>query len=650
MTEMTNPAHAFAANRAEESGHDLWRTFVIPPFFHDLALDKVRRPLVIEGGRGCGKTSLLRYLCHRTQLSLNRDLTNANVPRQLGLYLRADTQFLRTFRGDWLAQDEWVQVFSHALALMLLAELLDAVCLLGKTPERRAAFPGVDTLNFGFLASLDPSFPATLTDLQGDVDSRRNALEMWMNNPDLCSRPRILPLKSLLLLVIRSLRLQVPALMGTDVFVFVDEYENLLDYQMRVINTLLKHSEPPLIFHIAAKRNSMTVRQTLGAEQLQEREDYRKIDIEERLESNFSLFAAELFFFRLAGERIEGLDIPVDPAKLSDVSCLPERFFNQAYRDRVLGAVNRIFPTLNRPQIADHIFRDTALHARLRDSLAEALKAIEPGFPLDRLMRQDVPVASVCTLPLLYQKKRPSDLARELELYAAGLPSKFVSADWEHHYFLATVLYLYLPLQRPCIAYAGFETFVKLSCNNLRHFIELCYVSLSEVDIAGMVRGVPPQAQAKAARAASSIFFKETKGAGDHGPRLHQIVSTLGQIFRLSQQRPSQSEAERTHFSITHGSPSPQTELLLRECEKWSVLFAERETKVKGSRLHGVEYVLNPIFAPYFGISFNKGRRLEIPCGSVEVIFTGDGDRLDQLLRDYTRSWKLGASDQLALW
>ena len=41
----------FAKNRAEELGRDVWRDFVVPPFFDRLDLIEARKPRVIIGGR-----------------------------------------------------------------------------------------------------------------------------------------------------------------------------------------------------------------------------------------------------------------------------------------------------------------------------------------------------------------------------------------------------------------------------------------------------------------------------------------------------------------------------------------------------------------------------------------------------------------------
>jgi hypothetical protein len=89
----------FSKNRSEETKEDIWADFVVPPFLNELGIKTQSKAIVIIGGRGCGKTTLLRYFCHATQFSPKRP----NVPQadlaHIGLYWRADTNFLNSFAG-----------------------------------------------------------------------------------------------------------------------------------------------------------------------------------------------------------------------------------------------------------------------------------------------------------------------------------------------------------------------------------------------------------------------------------------------------------------------------------------------------------------------------------------------------------------------
>jgi len=646
---MSNSAvNAFAKNRAEELGPDLWGKFIVPLFFHKLALDDVRKPLLFEGGRGCGKTTLLRYLSHRTQLSSKRKLSGENLPKQIGLYLRADTQYLRTYWGDWQNEQQWHTVFEHSLCLMILHEMLSAFQLLASDPDRVALFPGIHALDLSLLQDFDPNAPVTLATAVQFVDQRQNELAMWLNNPETVHKPLLLPIKPLLLALIQGVRQQVPTIANVDFFVFVDEYENLRPYQMRQINTLLKHSEPPLIFHVAAKRNGMSTRATVGNEQIQDPADFRKIDIEEHLDREFDLFAAELFCFRLLRKGVSLKGCPVTEDLLCDEQAVGKRLEDDEYRKSVKAFVASILPGLNNDEIATYVMDDEALRGRLQKSIEDALKQSASHIAVDRFLLKDAEQASICVPALLNQGKKAEVILNEIEAYARREPSQFTPGEWIHHYFMGSLLRLYLPLQRPCIAYAGFNAFLRLSRGNVRHFLELCHMSMQVLGDGRtkVVDRIEPTDQAEAARMASALFVKETQGSGDFGNRLYLVVNTLGQIFRLSQHRLAQSEPERTHFSITDGMPSERAEEIIRECIKWSVLFVTKETKVKDSRFVAEEYVLNPIFAPYFGISYNKGRRLELSRQALEDILLGDRSSLDKLVRTYKDQWGVRDSQQ----
>ena len=87
----TSLASIFSKNRAEELGYDVWEHFVIPPFFDRLDLTTARKPRIIIGGRGCGKTMLLRYLSHQTVFSQQRASIPTTAIHHIGLYWRVDS-------------------------------------------------------------------------------------------------------------------------------------------------------------------------------------------------------------------------------------------------------------------------------------------------------------------------------------------------------------------------------------------------------------------------------------------------------------------------------------------------------------------------------------------------------------------------------
>ena len=188
--------------------------------------------------------------------------------------------------------------------------------------------------------------------------------------------------------------------------------------------------------------------------------------------------------------------------------------------------------------------------------------------------------------------------------------------------------------------------------SNLRHFQELCHESFtifeaesSSPSVALDRLVIPEEVQANAARFASENMVLGVLQLGTYGPQLINMVRNMGKLFQLSQKRPGQSEPEVNHFSISGQlgeSKRAEMESILREARIWSVVYEERDTKNKGKDdIESVEYFPNPIYAPYFGISYRKKRKVTISVKDFMDIIEGDESAFDRIRKEYERKWSL---------
>jgi hypothetical protein len=646
---------AFVRNRTEEFGLDLWDSYILPPYFVELNLDSVQKSVVLQGGRGCGKTALLRYLSYSSQFSLKRAMVPAKALKTIGLYLKADTQYFSAYSGGDIEERKWQDVFEHSLTLALAEQIIGALSTLNGSVDRIRQFGQLDSLNLGgAVAGLsNEDIPAELKPFESWIRRRRQELAKWFRNVESNEVPELFPLREFLGALIEEIRNKLPYLQQSLFAVYIDEYENLLDYQQRFINSLIKGGEPPLIFHVAMKPNGMRTRQTIGTEAIQEVADFRKLSLDELLAPNFELFSAELFFFRLINAGFPKGLAPIDAEHLQNESFVDTRSTDKIYRSRVIGEINRILPGVKYADIAKAILLDSMLSRRWTKLVQTGLAAQGSSLDVEQFRDIDFPDASIVCAALLHQSsKTAAEVFEQFEKLRKGGPSLFKEADWIHHFLLGSILLIYLPYrQRFCPVYAGFEAFRALSKTNVRHFVELCKLATGKItnldDFATFSISIEDQAQA--AVKASRIFKEEVAGCGDHGNRLLAMVNVLGKLYRLSQGKSAQSEPERTHFCIVNADVSVPATKVLTEAVKWSVLFEEPESKVKGTRYESKEYVLNPIYAPFFGLSYNKGRKLEIPANQAEFMLTGSVQDYTALLKSYERAWASSEEDQLLL-
>jgi hypothetical protein len=653
---MTNPTQsiaklqtAFAQNRTEELGYDVWQQFVIPPFYDKLDLKEARKPRVIVGGRGCGKTMLLRFLSHESVFSKHRHTIPSSAIAHVGLYWRADTQFATLMKGSGRSTDQWAAAFNHLVALIITSELLDSLESIASSTAGVISPDAVESLTFERLRAFSPALGIGYQELRNDLEQRLWTFESWIANLGTIAQPLFLPGRSFVQAVIRAVISQAPQFTDTVFHVFVDEYENLLEYQQRIVNTYLKHSEAPLVFNLAMKRNGFVTKKTVGEESIVDVADYRTHDLESYiLEKDFGLFAGEVLFLTLA---VGGLPSPVSVDLLRDASRLDERA-SVKYRASLLQQVRRIFPGISPAELAARVIHDDALRRQLERQIRTALDQRKSLLSVSDFVLPEHPEATIVSAALLRRKRVTVDeVLAELGKLKTGGQNKFTGpTNWVHNNLVGCLLALYEPQYKVCPLYSGFDAFVGLSRGNLRHFLELCHKSLSgaAMELEGHEGGTTLEAQAQAARQVSAGFLGQVKSFGRLGNRLHGFVLSLGSLFALAHRRPTQSEPEICHFVVTGGpskSESAGSEFIL-EAVKWSVVFEEEETKLKdGLQPASFEYVLNPIYAPYFNISFRKKRKLELTQEEFNVLAGGDYDKVSGLLRAFSRKWEIDIND-----
>jgi len=383
MTLRNALQESLAKNRAEEIGHDVWEHFVIPTFYDRLDLETAKKPRIIIGGRGCGKTMLLRYLSHESAFSHKRQEIPANVLTHIGLYWRADTQFCNLMTKRSIPDEEWETAFNHFSALTISIELLRSL-----KSVAASAFPGftdsdIELLDFKRLAAFDTTLPRGFNDLLEHFESMLWQFVSWVGDVKKKAAPYFLPGRNFVLPLITILKNQCQVLHDAIFYVYFDEYENLTLYQKKIINTWLKHSEAPLIFNIAMKRNSFETKETTGPESLSDIHDYRQHDLEDYLESDFPSFAAEILLLELSIAKL--ITPKVDINLLRDPSALSERL-QPGYREKVKSDAQSIFPDVPQSELARLVIADKTLNEKIKDNIGKALKFNQSALNIDCLL------------------------------------------------------------------------------------------------------------------------------------------------------------------------------------------------------------------------------------------------------------------------
>ena len=634
----------FSKNRAEEFGYDVWEHFVIPPFFDQLDLEAARKPRIIIGGRGSGKTMLLRYLSHQTMFSPKRESIPDESISHIGLYWRVDTQFAGVMDKREISEDTWQSAFGHLTALILGMEVLNSLKSIAVSTSQVLEEIDLAKIDFQQLNSFNKDLPPSFDELYSTLEVLLWTFSSWVNNVKKQEEPIFLPGTQFVKVMIQLIKKQLPSLKGSNFAVYIDEYENLCEYQKRIVNTWLKHSEIPLIFNLAIKRNAFETRGTLGFESLSDIHDFRTHDLDSYYQDTFGIFAAEILFLKLSSLKVFD-SCPVDVNTLRDPSALRARS-EDTYRREVLEVAHELFPTVPQRDLAKQVFKDSALSQKLHSKIEKALNYRELKIDPKRLFKKNLPEATVIIPSLLYRRLKIEDILEQLDRLENKKENRFTGkTDWIHNNFIDCLLQLYDPYSRSCPFYAGFQTFCQLAKGNIRHFLELCHKSFRLEE--NFQIPLDPIQQAEAARQASAAFLREVRSFGEFGIKLHTFVLRLGSLFRLARKDSKTSIAEQTHFSVTSGSGiGEQEDSFIKEAVKHSVLLEFKDTKKKSQyQPESIEYVLNPIYAPFFHISYRKKRKLEISSEDLITIINGTFDQFRELMKSFEDKWVLDSDE-----
>ncbi|QBZ82177.1 tetratricopeptide tpr 1 repeat-containing protein [Hydrogenovibrio crunogenus] len=646
-----NIKDAFTKNRAEYYPDDVYGLFAIPPFVKNYNFINTNQSWRIVGARGTGKTMFLKSLCHATVFSPKKNDISLESIKNIGIYWRPDTQLCSLITDNWLGS-QWKMAFLHYLTLILLEEIYYSLKSIQKS---KLELDGKELLKIELDPVLSECFEQTIkciSDLKDFCNQQKLKLSFWLNNYNSVEQPKFLSPFPLIPTIVDDISRQVSELYEMSYMVYVDEYENLAAGQQALINDFIKHSRPRLRFSFAMKKYADICWETSGTEKISETHDFRTIDLDgETSSEEFKLMAAEFVVYRL--RHVGAIDSDPDydnPEILTEEKQLSLRLDD--YRvQKFVDIASKIFPSCSSSDVAAEIINDKTLRNKVLSIIKLGLKS--SGIQGNAIKPQDFiidsqPEASIVSAAILNRKKQdPQQVLNDLIEWAGGNKENNQFKGWIENNIFGVIFMIYKSFpKRTCPLYAGFDRFCILSRKNMRHFQELCHEALIESlsESGTKFSSIPINIQAHAARRVSEKNLIEVvPSLGQHGESLRNFVARLGMIFSVAAKRYSQSEPEINHFSIniSSGSSLPiELQDLIRSAKVWNVLFEENKTKSKSDDIADKDYILNPIFAPFYGISYRKIRKIDFNENEVNVLFLGGEEEFNNIYKRYLSRWK----------
>lgn len=586
---------AFGGYREEWLTTKVYEFYTEPSYFIEL---KDGRPCVLQGGRGTGKTTVLWGLSYKGQYNLcHQDIERFDNNHFIGIYQRIDTSHARSFRGKGIDTDRWLDLFGHYLNLIFcfkIAKFLEWHQELSVNDEKLSA-EACETVAESLFLEGDIR---DLKSLCNSLDRTLHRFQAKINNVSLLKDALVSSIKDPITLLVNKM-LELRQFSGKMVYFLIDEYENLLDEQQMLANTLIKHTGMNYTFKIGVRELGWRVKNTINnQEHLIDPNDYVLFNIEKilREDKNFPEFAKSI-----CQKRIEKL-----------------------YEGSKEG----------------FSFVDSLVSINMEDE-AERLDVSKTKYIKDYVQLPVSCQEKIQELPLLYKflisywaNIHSIDLKDAVEDFHNN------RGKWDQRYenYKHSMLFK-IKKGRGAVGiqkyYAGWKTFLKLSNGNIRYLMELVSKSFERHlnEGHGLFEPISPEDQTIAAQSVGQKNIEELEGLWENGAKITRLLYGLGRIFNLLAREDGKVRPEVNQFSIDGIAEGDCKKILDSSVMNLALI------RMTGNKLAELEstksfiYAIHPIFAPFFVFSHRRKRKLDMTPEEFMNIITNQQGAIKQILK-----------------
>jgi len=563
-------------------------------------------PMILVGGKGSGKTHLMRYFSYPLQKIRYKDdiIGGINKAGFIGLYLRCGGLNSERFSGKNIDPEIWDQVFSYSFEIWLSQIFLETLIDLTKLDEN--IFQNEKELCDQFLDCFDEVPQGefnTVESLLVGLKTLQKKIDIEVNN---CLITQKLDIK--ILASPGKLFFGFPEVIkkGTTplkdlLFVYlIDELENLLEPQQKFIQTLIRDRRTPCCIKIGVRTYGIKTFKTLAdgeANKPDSEFEFVRLDhqLRNRTKEKYSQFAVELCIKRLIGSGL----IP------SNVTITKELFYD-------------FFESV--PQIDE-----------LKN--LDEIKSGENGKTIKKLKAQNFPLLERACVYEFYKRWSRS---KKLLTSAIDINNICISyeADRDNEPKFKELISkfktdLNAQLKKDNAqkqVYAGVDTLIELSKGFPRSLLTLLkhiYKHSVFNDEMPFIKGkISITSQVEGVKLASSWFLEDAQTTGKDGGQLKIAIEGLSELFKINRYSDKPSECSLRAFDSNLSDTTETTQRLITLASNWSLLLRDESgRRDKNSNRVNNKYILNPMLAPNWGLPIAERGTLNLNKNILNSLF-----------------------------
>jgi hypothetical protein len=655
-----------AVDLSDKEINDYWVDFDATGTLTELIRPESSMPMLILGGKGSGKTHLMRRVSYSSQKLLSQttlceDLQAAGY---VGIYLRCGGLNSSRFAvegADFLARvfPFYMDLWLGQLTLAVLADIAEACDSLRNAEERITK--SIHGLLFLGVADHDlaAKVPTTFIDLKDQLHALQRTVDLAVNNYRSRAEPDLTILTvpgDLVFAIPRLVCEHAEGLCDVQFLYLIDELENLGREQQKYVNTLIRERQNPVSFRVGARLYGVKTYDTYSeGEANKQGSEYELLELDSflREKRGYPEFARRLCARRLT----EAGFTTAASGKVLD------SHFEEAAEDEFLGkprADNDDAGTEGEsPAIRE--LRDYLSRVVDGDIKGTKLTADDVGAIAAKLSVRDDPILEKINLFLFYQdwaRKKPLlDSASRIGIACAQYQSDNGAsrrhAQAKSHFRTDFIAQLRRERKQKQ-TYLGLDTFISLSAGLPRNFLIVLKHVFQWAQFNGEspftgARAISIQSQREGVLEAADWFFRDARVPGTDGRVIRRSIHRLANLLRELRFSPKPPECSLSTFSYDDVSVSSEAQRVIETALNWSLLINIRggqRDRNSGQIVRKLQ--LNPMLAPLWDLPISRRGVIALSVDEIEVIFGEEGsERYQEVMEkriDRTRPPAFGAA------
>ena len=593
---------------------------------------KLVMPMLLLGGKGSGKTHLMRFCSAPVQAMRFNGSLSAAVENEgyLGVYLRTDGLNTGRFKGKGQTDEVWSAVFSYSfelwLSLLLIATLRELVTASGETVDEGALFSEVAEF---FDVSVKGKFNSFST-FEEFLQNEQKTIDFAVNNSVLTRRldgVNILFSPGRLAFGIpQAASRAIKALDAALIVYLIDEIENFTEDQQRFLNTLIRYRSGSVSIKLGSRLYGIKTYETLGSgEPIKRDAEYERVELDSLLREKNAEY--EHLAKRLILKRLNKSSLRHGATSANDI----EKFFESVDRDRQFQSYSLKIVSGKDKKASERPCIERIRQALVSDFGFANSDAIDQI--VGNIRRPDHPLLEKLNAFLLFKRWgrldnlvcESKEIAINSLAFSEGRRDDCAAYAQSFDHFGSDML---AQLLRECgkkNVYAGLDTLVHLSQGIPRNLLGI----LKNIYRNALFSGERPfdggvisiDSQTDGIRDAANWFWDDAQ-PDSNGVIVRRAIDALAVFFREVRYSDKPSECDLCSFSVDVDSLTVNAQKTLEMAENWSYLVRIKGgAKNKNSRSVDEKFQLSPMLAPKWGLSPQRGGTIELQADLANALF-----------------------------